>query len=471
MSDDRTPIAVVVGAGFAGIGAARELAKHGVRVVLVERNDYHQFQPLLYQVATAGLARSDVASSLRTLMRRTELVDVKAADVASVDPAERSVTALDGTTFTGDYLILAAGSQPNFFDTAGADEHSIPLYSVNDAERLRTRVFAAFDAADRDPSLVDRGVVRFVVIGGGPTGVEVAGALAELIHDVLPHQYRGLAVRSASVHLVDHAPTLLGPFSDSAHDYAAKILQRKGVRLHLGTGVVEVRPDKVVLSDGTALVTRTVIWAGGVMAASLAERTGLPVGRGGRLLVEHDLTVDDAPGVYAVGDVANVPAPDGSPYPQLGSVALQSGQWAARNVVADIRGHSRKPFHYHDKGIMAMIGRGAAVAEIGEHRHELHGPVAFASWLGVHAYLMSGVRTRADAFISWGWDYFSTNRAPAIVDRSDARRIDWGEDEDEPTTDADQADTADDGHRVTDRAPGASPASPSRTARPAGRPA
>ena len=232
MNDDRTPTAVVVGAGFAGIGAARELAKHGVRVVLVERNDYHQFQPLLYQVATAGLARSDVASSLRTLMRHHDLVDVKAAEVATIDPVARSVTAVDGTTFTGDYLILAAGSRPNFFDTAGADEHSIPLYSVNDAERLPTRVFAAFDAADRDPSLVNRGVIRFVVVGGGPTGVEVAGALAELIQDVLPHQYRGLAVRSASVHLVDHAHTLLGPFSDRAHDYAAKVLQRKGVRLH-----------------------------------------------------------------------------------------------------------------------------------------------------------------------------------------------------------------------------------------------
>ena len=458
MNDDRTPTAVVVGAGFAGIGAARELAKHGVRVVLVERNDYHQFQPLLYQVATAELARSDVASSLRTLMRHHDLVDVKAAEVAAVDPAARSVTAVDGTTFTGDYLILAAGSRPNFFDTAGADEHSIPLYSVNDAERLRTRVFAAFDAADRNPSLVDRGVIRFVVVGGGPTGVEVAGALAELIHDVLPHQYRGLAVRSASVHLVDHAHTLLGPFSDRAHDYAAKVLQRKGVRLHLGTGVVEISPDKVVLSDGTVLVTRTVIWAGGVMAASLAERTGLPVGRGGRLVVEHDLTVDEVPGVYAVGDVANVPAPDGTPYPQLGSVALQSGQWAARNVVADIRGRSRKPFHYHDKGIMAMIGRGAAVAEIGEHRHELHGPVAFASWLGVHAYLMSGVRSRVDAFVSWGWDYFSTNRTPAIVDRSDAGRIDWGDDADEvdegTPTSADRA-PADDDHR---RQPDAIPA-------------
>jgi NADH dehydrogenase len=179
------------------------------------------------------------------------------------------------------------------------------------------------------------------------------------------------------------------------------------------------------------------------MAASLAERTGLPVGRGGRLVVEHDLTVDEVPGVYAVGDVANVPAPDGTPYPQLGSVALQSGQWAARNVVADIRGRSRKPFHYHDKGIMAMIGRGAAVAEIGEHRHELHGAVAFASWLGVHAYLMSGVRSRADAFVSWGWDYFSTNRTPAIVDRSDAGRIDWGDEADEADEAARAADAAD----------------------------
>jgi NADH:ubiquinone reductase (H+-translocating) len=420
---------VIVGGGFAGLGCARRLADHDdVQITLIDRNNYHQFQPLLYQVATSQLASSDIAYSLRKLFHDKLNVDVKLAEVASLDPATHGVTTTDGERYAGDALVLAAGSQPNFFRTPGAEDHAFPLYSLDHATRLRSRILGVFEDADRDPELINQGALNFVVVGGGPTGVEVAGALADLIQDTMSTEYHHLAVTAAQIHVVDLGHTLLGAFSDKAHDYVAKVLGRKGVRLHLGVAVTEVGPGHVTLADGTTIRTRCVVWGGGIMAPSVAGAAGLPQGRGGRIDVDPDLTVAGAPGVYAIGDVANIPAPDGNAHPQLGSVALQSGVAAADNILADFAGKPRKAFHYHDKGIMAMIGRGAAIAEVGPHRHELHGAIAFSSWLGVHALLMTGVRNRIDAFVSWGWDYFSKTRGPQVLDRSDAARIDWGED-------------------------------------------
>jgi NADH:ubiquinone reductase (H+-translocating) len=420
---------VIVGGGFAGVGCARKLAEHDdVRVTLIDRNNYHQFQPLLYQVATSQLASSDIAFSLRKLFHDDLNVDVKLGEVVSVDPATRTVTTADGERFSGDALVLAAGSQPNFFRTPGADDHAFPLYCLDDAQRLRSRILGVFEDADRDATLIDQGALNFVIVGGGPTGVETAGALADLIHDTMSAEYHHLAVTAAQVHVVDLGHSLLGAFSDSAHDYAAKVLGKKGVRLRLGQAVTEIGPGHVTLADGSAIRTRCVIWGGGIMAPAVAAKAGLPQGRGGRIDVQPDLTVDGAPGVYVIGDLANIPSPDGNAHPQLGSVALQSGVAAAESILADRAGKPRKAFHYHDKGIMAMIGRGAAVAEVGPHRHELHGVIAFSSWLGVHAMLMTGVRNRIDAFINWGWDYFGKSRGPQVLDRSDAARIDWEED-------------------------------------------
>jgi NADH:ubiquinone reductase (H+-translocating) len=420
---------VIVGGGFAGVGCARRLAEHDdVQITLIDRNNYHQFQPLLYQVATSQLASSDIAYSLRKLFHDNLNVDVKLAEVASLDPATHTVTTADGERYSGDALVLAAGSQPNFFRTPGADRHAFPLYCLDDAIRLRSRILGVFEDADRDARLIDQGALNFVVVGGGPTGVEVAGALADLIQHTMAAEYHHLAVTAAQIHVVDLGHTLLGAFSDTAHDYVAKVLGRKGVRLHLGVAVTEVGRGHVTLADGATIRTHCVVWGGGIMAPPVAAAAGLPQGRGGRIDVQADLTVAGAPGVYAIGDVANISAPDGTAHPQLGSVALQSGVAAADNLLADFAGKPRKPFHYHDKGIMAMIGRGAAIAEVGAHRHELHGAIAFASWLGVHAMLMTGVRNRIDAFVSWGWDYFSTTRGPQVLDRSEAARIDWGED-------------------------------------------
>ena len=430
---DRRPHVLIVGGGFAGLGAARTLAKSkDVRVTLLDRNNYHQFQPLLYQVATSQLTGTGVAYSFRALFHKHPHVDVKLVEVASIDPAACTITTTGGETWAGDAVVLAAGSQPNFFGTPGADRHSFPLYSLDDAERLRSRIIAVFEAADRDPSLVDRGALNFVVVGGGPTGVETAGALADMIKQTMRVEYRDLAVKKATVHIIDLGHALLAPFSDRAHDYVAKVLRSKGVELHLEVKVTEVAPGRVTLADGTTIDTRCVVWGGGIMAPPVAAAAGLPQGPGGRIDVLPDLTVEGFPRVYAVGDVANIRDQEGDPLPQLGSVALQSGVWAARNLLADFAGGQRHPFQYKDKGIMAMIGRsglggGAAIAAMGKKRREVHGPIAFAAWLGVHAMLMTGVRTRIETFIDWLWAYFSKTRGPQVMNRADAAQIDWDE--------------------------------------------
>jgi NADH dehydrogenase len=427
---------VIVGGGFAGIGCARELAgEDSVHVTLIDQHNYHQFQPLLYQVATSQLAATSIASSLRKTFHDHSNVDVKLGEVIEVDTAAHSVRTREGELIEGDVLVLAAGAQANFFNTPGAEEHAFPLYSLTDAERLRTRMLALFEDADRDHTLVERGALNFVIVGAGATGTELAGSMADLIRDTMPEEYRDLAVSHATVQVVDLGDVVLNGFSDRAHKYASKVLTERGVTLRLGTGVKEVAADHVLLSDGTTIETRCVAWAGGLMAAAPAAASGLTQGRGGRIDVGTDLTPEAAPGVYVIGDMANIPGPDGKAFPQLGSVALQSGTCVAESILAEIDGKPRKTFDYNDKGIMAMIGRGAAVAEVGKHRHELHGSVAFAAWLGVHAALMSGVRNRIEAFVDWGWDYFSKTRGPQVLDqRQAAAHIDWGDSDDAEVT-------------------------------------
>jgi NADH dehydrogenase len=273
--------------------------------------------------------------------------------------------------------------------------------------------------------LIDEGALNFVVVGAGATGVETAGAVADLINNVMPDRFHDLSVEPARVYVVDPGQVVLAPFSEHAHEYAAKMLKQKKVELVLGVKVAEVKADRVVLSDGREIMSRPVVWAGGIQGADLAASTGIPPGRGGRLDVTADLTVDGYDGVYALGDVANTLGPDGKAFPQLGSVAMQAGRWAANNILADAAGKARKPFKYRDKGIMAMVGHNAAIAEVGERRREMHGPFAFLAWLGVHAVLLEGFRARSEALRSWTWDYFTKSRASALIDRPDAARIDW----------------------------------------------
>jgi len=422
---------VIVGGGFAGLNCARKLASHrDVRITLIDRHNYTQFQPLLFQVAAGLLAPNNVSFSLRNILARHSNIEVKMAEIVSIDLNTRTAVAAQGQTYQGDYMVLAAGSQANFFGTPGADKNSFPLYSLHDAELLRSRILAVLESADRDPSVIGKGALNFVIVGAGPTGTEMAGTLGDMIHRVLKEEYPNLSLGEARIFLVDLGPALLNTFTPKAQAYAAKVLEERGVQIRLQTAVKEVASGHVVLADGARIPTRTVIWAGGLKASPLSNNIGAQPGKGGRINVQPDLTVQGFPGVYALGDFANISGEDGKALPQLASVAEQSGKWCAKNIAADIAGEPAKPFNYFDKGIMAIIGRNAAVAELGEQRYEVQGALAFAAWVGVHAALLVTTRAKIEAFVEWAWDYFGKIKGDQVLDRFSQENINWSDEED-----------------------------------------
>jgi NADH dehydrogenase len=324
--------------------------------------------------------------------------------------------------------VLAAGSQANFFGTPGADKFSYPLYSLHDAELLRSRILAVLESANRDQSLIAKGALNFVLVGAGPTGTEMSGTLGDMIHHALKEEYPNLPLSEAGIYVVDMGHAVLSAFSAKAQAYAARMLEQRGVKVHLHTAVKEVAEGHVVLGDGTNILTHTVVWAGGLRASSLSGNLGIRPGHGGRIDVEPDLTVAGHPGVYALGDFANITGKNGEHLPQLASVGEQAGKWCAKNIIADIAEKPRKPFDYLDKGIMAMVGRGAAVAEMGPHRYELEGPMAFAAWLGVHVALLSTTQAKMEAVVEWAWDYFSEVKGDQVLDRFSQESINWHDD-------------------------------------------
>jgi len=338
------------------------------------------------------------------------------------------VTLADGRTLEGSHVVMAAGAQPNFFGVPGADEHALPLYSVADAERLRLHLKERLQRALDPDASTEPEELDVVVVGAGATGAETTGALAELMKAL--HK-TGRLERPGQITLVDRGDAVLAPFSEKAHKYSHKKLTEDGAVIRLGVGVTAVHADRVEFDDGTTIRTQTVIWAGGESAAAIAQSSGPTPGRGGRLNANADLTVDGFPGVYAVGDAANIPSSDDEgarALPQLGSVAQQSGAWAADNLFRDLQSLPLKPFKYADKGIMAMIGRNAAVAEMGAKRIEIDGPIAFAAWLGVHALLLSGIHAQVDSFLEWAWDYFDRDHSATVEALSEPRRIAWKDD-------------------------------------------
>ena len=419
---------LVLGGGLAGVACAQKLGDEGIDVVLVDRNDYHQFQPLLYQVASSQLPAEDIARPHRVIFADYPTVTLVTAHVSAVTLGPPSVVLSDGETLMGSHLVLAAGARPNFFGVPGAAEHAFPLYSVADAERLRLHLQHLLQEAMAGRGSAEPGALDVVVVGGGPTGVETTGALAELMQAL---QSTGRLNPVGKITIVDRSSTLLGQFSSKAHEYALGKLTEAGADVKLEAGVTAVHHDRVEFDDKTTIPARTVVWGGGESASEVAQTLGPVLGRGGRVDVRPDLTVEGYPGVYAVGDVANIPSgPKGAPtLPQLGSVAQQSGLWAAENILRELAHRSTKPFRYKDKGIMAMIGRNAAIAEVGKHRHQVEGPLAFAAWLGVHAMLLSGTHSKADAFLTWAWDYFDRDHAATVEAWSVPQRIAWGDDD------------------------------------------
>jgi len=434
---------LVLGGGLAGVACAQKLGDEGIDVVLVDRNDYHQFQPLLYQVASSQLPAEDIARPHRVIFADYPTVTLVTAHVSAVTLSPPGLTLSDGETLTGSHLVLAAGARPNFFGVAGAAEHAFPLYSVADAERLRLHLQHLLQEAMAGRGSAEPGALDVVVVGGGPTGVETTGALAELMQAL---QSTGRLDPVGKITIVDRSSTLLGQFSSTAHEYALAKLTEAGADVKLEVGVTAVHPDRVEFDDNTTIPARTVVWGGGESGSAVAQTVGPVPGRGGRLDVRPDLTLDGYPGVYAVGDVANIPSGDeGAPtLPQLGSVAQQSGRWTAENILRQLGHEPAKPFKYKDKGIMAMIGRNAAIAEVGKHRHQVEGPLAFAAWLGVHAMLLSGTHSKTDAFLTWAWDYFDRDHAATVEASSEPQRIAWGgDDQDAPHISLDRPQPAD----------------------------
>jgi NADH:ubiquinone reductase (H+-translocating) len=414
------PQVVIVGAGFGGLAVARSLDRHPVEVTLIDRNNFTTFQPLLYQVATAGLNAADVAHPIRGLFHRQRNLRVLMGEVTGVDWERREVLLEEHQPVPFDHLVLAVGAVATWFGVPGAAEHAVPLYTLEDAVAVRNHVLSRFEAADADPSLVDRSELNFVVVGGGPTGVEMAGALAELFAVVFKRDYPTLGVGRARVVLVETQDRVLAPFHPASQRAALDALRARQVEVRLEETVDEVTADHVRFTSGEVLPARTVIWAAGVRAHPVARAMGLPTAKSGRIEVAADLSVPVHEGVWAVGDVAAPQARrrSGGALPQLAPVAIQTGAHVARQIGRLAEGKPTQPFRFHDKGTMATIGRRAAVAEL-PGRINLHGTVAWLAWLGLHILYLAGVRNRASVLLNWAWGYFTWDRGPRIILRPD----------------------------------------------------
>ena len=414
------PKVVVVGAGFGGLEVARHLRDAPVEVTLVDRNNFQTFQPLLYQVATAGLNAADVATVVRGRFQRQANLRFRTATVTGVDWAAREVR-LDGAPpLPFDHLVLAGGATVNHFGTPGAAEHGFALYTLDDAVVLRNHVIDRFEAADRDPAIIDDGALTFVVVGGGPTGVETAGALAELFAMVFRKDYRSLDVSRARVVLVEMQGHLLSPFAARSRRHALDTLRARGVDVRLGVQVAEVTARAVTFAGGEVLPCQTLIWAAGVRANPLADVAGVAQQRGGRIVVGPDLRIPDHDGGWAIGDIAAALDRRGEVLPQLAPVAMQSGRHVARQIQRLLEGKPTEPFRYRDKGTMATIGRRAAVAEL-PGGIKLTGGLAWAAWLGLHLVFLVGKRNRASVLLNWAWNYLTWDRGPRIILRGDRR--------------------------------------------------
>ena len=408
------PRVVIVGAGFGGLAAARELADADVDVLMINRTNYHGFWPLLYQVATAGLEPESIAYPVRAILRRYRNADFLLAEVNGVDFGQRAVLTDVGPVMY-DYLVLAAGSTTNFFGNERFERYTLGMKDLDEAQRLRNHILTCFEhaVAETDPAR-RAALLTFVVVGGGPTGVELAGAFIELIRHVMRKDYPVLDVRQAHVVLVEATDRVLATFPESLQRAALDRLRRMGVDVRLSAPVADTRPGVLVFKDGTELAAETIVWAAGVRASPLAEALGVTLGRGARVKVEPTLTLPGHPEVFVIGDMAYLEGyRPGVPYPMVAPVAIQMGEQAARNIIARTRRNPMKPFRYFDKGQMATIGRSAAVLDA--FGIQLTGWPAWVGWLFVHLMELVGFRNRALVLLNWAYSYFTYDHGVRLI--------------------------------------------------------
>ena len=409
------PRVLVVGGGFAGIGAVQKLKKSDVDVVLVDKHDYHTFQPLLYQVATGLLEQTAVGHPIRDLVQKQPNARVHQDTVTAIDLDAREVRFSELEPLTYDYLVLGLGAEVNFFGVEGAPEHAFPLYTLADAMRLKSHVLKTWEAADRKPALIDDGALNIVVVGGGPTGIETAGALAELYHGVFPKDYPDVEPEQARITLVEAGPVLFPMFKPNIRTYTEKALAKRGVEVLTGEVVASIAPRRVTLKSGTVLEAHTLVWGAGLQGNRLVQSLGLELVRGNRIGVDEELRVPAHPEVYAVGDIAAITdAKTEQVLPQLGSVALQAGEHAGETIARRVAGKATKPFKYRDKGTMATIGRGSAVVQMLGGR-TMKGKAASLAWGTVHLALLPTNEDRAKAVVDWAGAGLTHQRGARIT--------------------------------------------------------
>ncbi|MBV9865661.1 MAG: NAD(P)/FAD-dependent oxidoreductase [Abitibacteriaceae bacterium] len=405
---------VIVGMGFGGIRAANGLGGKGLDVLVLDRQNFHLFQPLLYQVATAMLGQESIAHSIRSIIRHYKGVHFEMAEVQGIDLDKKQViTATASIPY--DYLVIATGSVTNFFGNEEVKKHAFDLKQLDDAVTLRNHVLSVFERAVKEPDpKVREALMTFVIVGGGPTGTEFAGSLSELTHHVLTKDYPELPVQNSKIILLEASEHVLGPFPKKLQEYAKRRLQRMGVTVRLKTPVSGATFDRVFLKDGGEIPAYTLFWSAGVQAAPLSGVLPVPKGRGGRIVVQPDLSLKEHPEVFVIGDMAHLEQ-DGTPLPMLAPVAMQEGEYVAKAIVQREQGGQIKPFRYWDKGTMAVIGRSSAVANVGPLK--LMGFFAWLAWLGLHLFYLIGFRNRVLTAIDWAFDYLFFDRQVRLITR------------------------------------------------------
>jgi NADH dehydrogenase len=414
------PRVVIIGGGFGGLYATRALRRAPVAITVLDRRNHHVFQPLLYQVAMAVLSPGDIASPIRWILRHQRNVEVLLGEAERIDTARKIVRLTDGAEFSYDYLIVAAGTTHAYFGHDDWQPYAPGLKTIEDALEIRRRVLLAFERAERESDAVRRdALLTFVLVGGGPTGVELAGAMAEIARQSLAKDFRHIDPSSSKIVLLEGGPTVLSTFPEPLRAAARHDLERLGVDVRTNTIVTRIGPGFVEAGQ-TRIAAATILWAAGVAASPLGQTLGVPVDRAGRVLINPDLTIPGHPEVFVIGDLASLAGSNGRPLPGVAQVAMQMGAHASRNIMRAVEGQPLRAFVYRDYADMATIGRASAVADF--HWMQLKGLIGWLAWLFVHIFNLIGFRNRLVVMVQWAWAYFTYQRAIRLITGGDPRK-------------------------------------------------